>query len=124
MKYLLAIVLLLCASMVEAARPERTILVVSASELAAADAAAISVWGPSAKGSFSVGYCNDKSGKITHYVCSMPTTAAELAAFKQAMDSQTKAGKLATFEKAGRAKLTTEKFEAIRSSVLELSHIN
>lgn len=114
MKYLLAIVLLLCASVVEAARPERTILVVSASEVEAANAAAISVWGPSAKGSFSVGYCGDKSKKITHYVCSMPMAAAELAEFKQAMDSHAKAGKLVTFEKAVRAKLKAEKFEAVK----------
>jgi hypothetical protein len=114
MRYLLAIVCLLCASTLQAARPERTILVVAASELKAADTAAIAVWGPSAKGSFSVGYCNDKSGKITHYVCSMPMSEKDLTVFKTLMDAQIKSGKAVAYEKAVRAKLKAEKFKAVK----------
>lgn len=82
--------------------PKRTrqLIVVAASELEAAEAAAIKVWGRAGKDTFTVRYNDgkdkdkDKPKDATHYVCSMRVTEEELAAFSKALEAAIGGGKV------------------------------
>ncbi len=85
------------------ARRTRQLIVVAVDDLEAANAAAIAVWGRAGKDTFSVkftdGKAKDKPDKATHYVCSLPATAAEMAAFSKALEGHISGGKVAVHAK-------------------------
>lgn len=100
--------------------PKRTrqLIVVNASELEAANTAAIKVWGQAGKNTFTVQF-NDgknkgKSKEATHYVCSMAVTEAELAAFNKALESLLNSGKVVVHAKAIASKLNELKLVPVK----------
>jgi hypothetical protein len=116
MKTLLAILaLLLVASPVLAQKPRRTILVVPASNLKAANDAAVVAFGNAGKGTFSVPYSFDKSGTTTHYVAALVILPEKKAKFDAAFVALSTARTLVQYDSVTRSKLTELKLAPINT---------
>jgi hypothetical protein len=89
----------------------RTLLVVTAAERDAANAAAIAAAGPYAAGTFDVPYVSGMSTKATHYAACWLITDKQLDAFKKAMAAKMVAKTVEVMEQAGRAELQAKKLE-------------
>lgn len=75
---------------------ERQLIVIEEAQLAAANTAAVKVFGPRAKNAFSV-KATDKSKKV-YYVASWKMTSAQKSAFEKELDAAIKGSKITLHE--------------------------
>ena len=92
----------------------KTLLVVTAAERDAANAAAIAAAGPYAFGTFDIPYSSG-STKATHYAACWPMTDKQLGAFKKAMAAKIAGKSVEVTEKAGRAELQAKRLEPYKT---------
>ena len=112
------IVLMLAGAVCSAeARPKKTrqLIVVTAAQLDAANAAAVKAFGRGGEGTFSVPFNDGKNvarpKDVTHYVCSMVLTAEQLAAFRKELDALLKSNKVVLYDKGSRGTLAELKLK-------------
>jgi hypothetical protein len=116
MKTLLAILaLMLVAAQAVAQKPQRTILVIPAANLKAANDAAVVAFGNAGKGTFSVPYSFDKSGTTTHYVAALVISPEKKAKFDAAFAALSTARTLAQYDSVTRSKLAELKLTPINT---------
>jgi hypothetical protein len=84
------------AELEKALARNRTLLVIGAADLVAANKAAVVAFGPAGEKMFSVAFSND-GAKQTHYVACLRMTPLEKARFDKAFDALTKTGRFGSY---------------------------
>lgn len=92
----------------------KTLLIVTAAERHAANAAAVAVAGPYAAGTFDVPYTSGVGTKATHYVACWSMPDVQLAAFKKTMAAKMAGKTVQCVEKAGLAELSAQKLSPVK----------
>jgi len=106
-----------------AAKPEsppmmsRQLITVKAADLAAANAAAVKVFGRKATGMFSVKFNDGKDPTkpkvVTHYAASLLATKQQMVDFKKEMASQITGNKVVVYSKPTKGKLEELKLKPV-----------
>lgn len=94
----------------------RTLLIVTAAQREAANAAAVQIAGPYAADTFSVPYQmgQGQAAKPTHYVACWSMPDGQLAAFKKTMAAKMAGKTVQVVEKAGLAELAAQKLSPVK----------